>query len=105
TGADHARLLPRLTPSPPSGAERAGVRWGIPERSPTPTSPSHGFAVGPSLSALKGGEGFPDASGLQRLSDHFEHSGQIVHHVAIPKSDYPIPVPGDIARAGCVCLF
>src|SRR6202043_3933304 len=29
-----------ISPSPPSGAERAGVRWGIPGRSPTPTSPS-----------------------------------------------------------------
>src|SRR5438067_304945 len=38
------------TPSPPLGAERAGVRWGIPERSPvTPTSPSHRSAMGPSL--------------------------------------------------------
>src|SRR5439155_23284073 len=34
-----------------------GVRWGIPERLPLPTSPSHGSAMGPSLSALKGGEG------------------------------------------------
>src|SRR5438445_7876492 len=46
-----------LTPSPPPGAERAGVRWGIPEHSPIPTSPSQRFALGPSLSALKGGEG------------------------------------------------
>jgi len=47
------------TPSPPLGAERIGVRWGIPERRPTPTSPSHACGVGPSLSPLKGGEGFP----------------------------------------------
>jgi hypothetical protein len=33
-------------PSPPLGAERAGVRWGIPERLPAPTSPSRG-ARGP----------------------------------------------------------
>ena len=33
------------------------MRWGIPERSPTPTSPSHAFGAGPSLSPLKGGEG------------------------------------------------
>src|SRR5882672_11106815 len=39
------------------GAERAGVGWGIPERLPAPTSPSHRFAMGPSLSPLKGGEG------------------------------------------------
>ncbi len=45
------------SPSPPPGAERAGVRWGIPERLPTPTSPSHRSAMGPSLSPLKGGEG------------------------------------------------
>src|SRR5205814_10680019 len=48
---------PPFTPSPPLGAERVGVRWGIPERSPTPTSPSRRCATGPSLSALKGGEG------------------------------------------------
>ncbi len=42
-------------PLRPPGAERAGVRWGIPERLPMPTSPSR-FA-GPSLSPLKGGEG------------------------------------------------
>src|SRR5207244_7497117 len=47
----------RLIPSPPSGAERAGVRWGIPERPPIPTSPSHAFGAGPSLSPLKGGGG------------------------------------------------
>jgi precorrin-8X/cobalt-precorrin-8 methylmutase len=46
------------TPSPPSGAERVGVRWGIPERLPTPTSPSPSLTRRvPSLSALKGGEG------------------------------------------------
>src|SRR5438874_1744891 len=37
------------TPSPPPGAERVGVRWGIPERSPKPTSPSRCSATGPSL--------------------------------------------------------
>jgi protein ImuB len=59
------------TPSPPRGAERVGVRWGIPQGPPasgrhagetpavrpTPTSPSHAFGAGPSLSPLKGGEG------------------------------------------------
>ncbi len=45
------------SPSPPPGAEREGVRWGILERSPIPTSPSHRSATGPSLSPLKGGEG------------------------------------------------
>ncbi len=33
------------------------MRWGIPERWPIPTSPSHRSATGPSLSPLKGGEG------------------------------------------------
>ncbi len=46
-----------FAPSPPLGAERVGVRWGIPERLPVPTSPSHAFGAGPSLSPLKGGEG------------------------------------------------
>jgi len=45
------------SPSPPPGAERFGVRWGIPGRSSAPTSPSHAFGAGPSLSPLKGGEG------------------------------------------------
>src|SRR5205807_1915167 len=47
----------RRTPSPPLGAESVGVRWGIPERLPPPTSPSHASGMGPSLSPLKGGEG------------------------------------------------
>jgi hypothetical protein len=55
---------PASLPSPRRGArglsapraERAGVRWGNPERLPKPTSPSR-FA-GPSLSPLKGEEGF-----------------------------------------------
>jgi cytochrome c oxidase assembly protein subunit 15 len=51
------RNSPRYPPSPPRGVERVGVRRGIPERSPTPTSPSHTFGVGPSLSPLQGGEG------------------------------------------------
>jgi len=64
-GAEELALLHgtfRDSPSPPLGAERAGVRWGMPER-PTisrvaaPTSPSHAFGAGPSLSPLKGGEG------------------------------------------------
>src|SRR5205823_14598533 len=54
---DEAHAEVSEAPSPPSGAERAGVRWGIPERLPTPTSPSHCCAMGHSLSALKGGEG------------------------------------------------
>jgi hypothetical protein len=39
------------SPSPPLGAERVGVRWGIPGRRP-PTSPSHACGVGPFLSPL-----------------------------------------------------
>jgi protein ImuB len=53
------------SPSLPPGAERAGVRWGIPERLPTPTSPSHRFAMGPSLSPLKGGEGFSGSDAVK----------------------------------------
>ncbi|MGE0257714.1 MAG: CoA transferase [Alphaproteobacteria bacterium] len=44
------------TPSPPPG-ERVGVRGRTPELLPTPTSPSQRFALGPSLSPLKGGKG------------------------------------------------
>ena len=43
--------------SPPPSGERVGVRGRVAERSPTPTSPSHAFGAGPSLSPLKGGEG------------------------------------------------
>src|SRR5207302_6516843 len=47
----------RISLSAPGGGE-GRVRWGIPERLPTPTSPSHSLTrVGPSLSPLKGGEG------------------------------------------------
>src|SRR5712691_3254463 len=46
-----------VSPSPLPGAERVGVRWGIPVRLPAPTSPSHACGAGPSLSPLKGGEG------------------------------------------------
>src|SRR5438132_1215728 len=54
------------------GAERVGVRWGIPERLPAPTSPSQSLSrLGPSLSPLKGGEGLaqlpmPRRSGRRR---------------------------------------
>src|SRR5205823_2725129 len=45
------RRLPALdgrqSPSPPPGAERVRVRWGIPERSSIPTSPSHRWRDGP----------------------------------------------------------
>ncbi len=43
------------------------MRRGIPERSPTPTSPSHAGGVGPSLSPLTGGEG-------QAQADEFSQS-------------------------------
>jgi len=56
-----AAIDPLESPSPPPGAERVGVRWGIPERSPIPTSPSQRCALGPTLSALKGGEGISTA--------------------------------------------
>jgi protein ImuB len=51
----------RSTPSPPplvhGGAERAGVRWGIPERSLTNSPHPAAAAAAPTLSPLKGGEG------------------------------------------------
>jgi hypothetical protein len=39
------------------------------------------------------------------LPDEFEHTGQIIDHVAIPKPDDAIPAPGNRARAGCVYLL
>src|SRR5438067_12603003 len=65
---------PPVSPSPPLGAERAGLRWGMPERLPIPTSPSQRFALGPSLSPLKGGEGFLAATG--------ERIPSAIHNVA-----------------------
>jgi len=47
---------PRDIPSPPPGAERVGVRWGIPDRFPRPTLPGRRSAPA-TLSPLKGGEG------------------------------------------------
>src|SRR5690242_18697749 len=51
--------IKRPSPSPPPGAERVGVRWGIPRAdwgAPTSPSPPPRRRV-PSLSPLKGGEG------------------------------------------------
>jgi hypothetical protein len=76
---------------------------GIPERRLIPTSPSRGFAAGPSLSPLKGGEGIV-AFNLQFLLDPFKHAGEIAHDVSVPEADDAIPMPGNIACAGCVCL-
>jgi hypothetical protein len=45
------------SPSPPLGAERAGVRWGIASGRVAHLT-SHAGGVGPFLSPLKGGEGF-----------------------------------------------
>ena len=70
-----------------------------------PTSPSHAFGVGPSLSALKGGEGIGAASGLQLVPDEFEHTGQIIKDVTVPKADDPIPALGNRAGAGRIFLF
>jgi len=44
------------SPSPSQGAERVGVRWGMPEHSSAPTSPGRRSASA-TLSPLKGGEG------------------------------------------------
>jgi hypothetical protein len=76
----------------------------IPERDPIPTSPSQRFALGPSLSALKGGEGIV-AFGFQFLADQFEDPGEIAHHVTVPETDHAVSMPSDITCAGCVSLF
>src|SRR3954468_606356 len=54
TGAEEEKA----SPSPAFRAEGGGVGGGILGRRP-PTSPSHACGVGPFLSPLKGGEGFP----------------------------------------------
>ena len=71
---------------------------------PIPTSPSQRSALGPSLSALKGGEGIV-AFGFQFLADQFEHPGEIAHHVTVPETDHAVSMPSDITCAGCVSLF
>src|SRR5947207_14324981 len=57
--------------SAPGGGE-GRVRWGIPGRSPAPPSPSHRWAMGPSLSPLKGGEGL-----------FFRHLSELLGAVAV----------------------
>ena len=76
----------------------------IPERDPIPTSPSQRFALGPSLSALKGGEGIV-TFGFQFLADQFEDPGEIAHHVTVPETDHAVSMPSDITGAGCISLF
>jgi hypothetical protein len=94
------------------------VRWGIPERSPIPTSPSQRCALGPSLSPLKGGEGFTLAAearipkageGMLRLiqfaENGFEDSGKVVDYVTVPEADYPIAITREFCSAPCVRFF
>src|SRR5215207_5629504 len=100
-------LLGRLsTPSPPAlvhwGAERVGVRWGIPERRPIPTSPSHAFGAGPSRSPLKGGEGF-SAAGLGGL-DRCAGGGRARRLWLAWLIDADRRPAGDLARAGLVLV-
>src|SRR5271169_2005471 len=67
-------------PSPPLGAERVGVRWGIPRA--VPTSPSHRSAMGPSLSPLKGGEGQISMVFIGANSDLRSRDGHFTAHRA-----------------------
>ena len=76
----------------------------IPERQPIPTSPSQRFALGPSLSALKGGEGIV-TFGFQFLADQFEDPGEIAHHVTVPEADDAVSVLGEVTCARCVSRF
>src|SRR5437764_10901905 len=76
-----------VSPSPPLGAERVGVRWGIPQRSPIPTSPSQRCALGPSLSALKGGEGSSSISADALLVPHRGAAGAAVLRAALGRAD------------------
>src|SRR5207237_6620873 len=94
-----------------------------PESWVRPTSSSHVFGAGPSLSALKGGEGSLHAAlpsslsapgggegilaefGGQFLPDDFEHSRQVVYDIAIPEADHAIAVRGDFVGSGRLCLF
>jgi len=87
---DHRTAVNRVAeetepPSPPLGAERAGVRRGIPERLRSPTSPSHACGVGPSLSPLKGGEGFLTRPSAFNLDGRFQFSATaaVCEHVEV----------------------
>src|SRR5205823_4495687 len=75
TAMPRSPRMASYAPSPPPGAERAGVRWGMPERSPTPTSPSRACGAGPSLSPLKGGEGF-NLDRRNRIGGRADGAGQ-----------------------------
>jgi crotonobetainyl-CoA:carnitine CoA-transferase CaiB-like acyl-CoA transferase len=66
-GSPFGLALASKTPSPSPGAERVGVRSGIPEGRPRPTSPSQRSAPGLSLSLLKGGEGNSSALPLSGI--------------------------------------
>jgi hypothetical protein len=72
---------------------------------PIPTSPSHAFGAGPSLSALKGGEGNALVVWLQLLLDGLQHSREIVHHIIVPEPDHSIAAPRYFAGPRRVCLL
>ncbi|HEX6443421.1 MAG TPA: DNA polymerase Y family protein [Stellaceae bacterium] len=82
----------RSTPSPPAmvhwGAERAGVRWGIPERAPiSPPHPAAATAAA-TLSPLKGGEEFStnDAAKPPRPIRLFEPPEPVAASWLVPDS-------------------
>ncbi len=81
------------------------MRWGIPERLPTPTSPSHAFGAGPSLSPLKGGEGWCASAGAQLSYDGFEHAWEIFGHITIPEADHSIAAADKLGCAHCISLL
>ena len=82
------------------------MRWGDPSAlADVPTSPSQRFPLGPSLSALKGGEGIVAGSGRKLLLDPFQHTRKVVHDVTVPEADHTVTVPRDFARASRIGFF
>ena len=65
--------------------------------------------MGPSLSALKGGEGNAIASVplffRQVPLDNPEHAGKILRDLVIPKPDYAVAPEGYFIRASEICLI
>ncbi|HEY5210195.1 MAG TPA: urease accessory protein UreF [Stellaceae bacterium] len=64
------------SPSPPPGAERVGVRWGMARNEPT--SPSHRFSDGPLPLPPLGGEGIEgDLDSICALADAWRGSAEM----------------------------
>ena len=95
---------PAASPSPPlGGGEGRGEVGDSRVLADTPTSPSHRFAMGPSLSALKGGEGGLRPAPL-RISGFGGGSGAKPHRPPAPRCS-PEPLSGSALRRRHPCRW